>query len=97
MRSQVEREPTLGSAFTGVKGGGPRVLQAHSLLMNLKHKSKNLKLGEREKKVVQMVSYQNQLRFLKQRCLSLGREPGSFSPKWLAMNSFKIGNFEWHL
>lgn len=89
MRSQVEREPTRGFAFTGVKGGGPRVLQAHSLLMNLKRKSKNLKLGERErkKKVVQMVSYQNQLRFLKQRSLSLGREPGFFSTQ-VAGNEF---------
>ena len=68
---------TRGFCFYWVKGWGPRVSGAHFLFINLKHKSRNLKPGKR-KKSVQMVTYQNQPRSLKQRSLS-GRWPGSLS------------------
>lgn len=47
VRSQADREKgvegewTWGSDFISIKGGVPRVLQVHSLLMNLKHKGGN--------------------------------------------------------
>ena len=50
-RLQVERERagTWGSAFIGVpRGWEPRGSPAHSLLVNLKHKSGNLKLRKRK-------------------------------------------------
>ena len=46
MRSQVERKST---PEPGVELGA-RVLRAHSLLVNLKHKSRNLKHGKRKNK-----------------------------------------------
>lgn len=51
------------------------VLQAHSLLENLKHKSKNLKIQKRKKQVTLMAGYLNQSRFLKQRRL-IARQGG---------------------
>ena len=36
----LRRVQTWGHAFIGVEGGVPRVLRVHSLLVNLKHKSK---------------------------------------------------------
>lgn len=48
------------------QGWGPRVLWAHSLLGNVKYKSRDLKYRKRKIQVAQMVSYQNQLRFLNQ-------------------------------
>lgn len=47
---------------------GPRVSQVHYLLLNLKHKNMNLKCG-RENQDMQMISYLNQQRSLKQRSL----------------------------
>lgn len=41
------------------------VLQAHSLLANLKHRNRNLKIQKRKKLVTLMVSYLNQSRFFK--------------------------------
>lgn len=37
----MERLQTWGTAFPGVEGEVPRVSQGHSLLVNLKHKSRN--------------------------------------------------------
>ena len=55
-----ERErPGLGFHFYWGQGWGPRVLWAHSLLVNLEHKSGNLKCGKKKNQEDQMVSYQN--------------------------------------
>lgn len=64
---------------------GPKGSLAHSLVLNLKLNSSNLQHGNRQKQVIQVVSYQNQLRALKQRSLSAERPPGSFSSVWLAL------------
>lgn len=62
-RSYLESKGTgLGFCFYRVKCGGTRVSKSHSLLMNSKHKSENLKCGKRIKQVAQMISYGNQSR-----------------------------------
>lgn len=67
-----ERTCACSSTFTGVEGGDLGFPQAHSFLVNLKHKSGNLKLEEK-KQVAQMVTYRKQPRSLKQRRLNEGR------------------------
>lgn len=72
---------------------GPRISGAHSLLANLKHKSKNLKPGKR-KKSVQMVSYQNQPRSQKQRSLNGEGGLALYLILWLAVCSLDIAILE---
>ena len=52
MGRERERESAWawGSAFIAVGGGGVRVLQAQSLVVNLTYKGQNLKHGERKNK-----------------------------------------------
>ena len=40
-RERERNTRTWGSAFIGVEGGMPRVLQVHALLANFKHESKS--------------------------------------------------------
>lgn len=48
----------MSSTFIRIKGWGPRVSQAHSLLVScLKHKRGNLKYGEEKRQGAQIVSY----------------------------------------
>ena len=50
-KAMGERESTgLGFCFYWGLGWGPRVSQAHSLLVNLKHKSRNLRHEKRKNK-----------------------------------------------
>lgn len=76
-----EREPAskhLDFFLYPDQGREPRVSWAHSLLVNLKHKSGNLKRGKRKKKqMARMVSYQNPPRFLKR------KEPQWGEAAWL--------------
>ena len=65
---------------------------AHSLLVNVKHKSGNLKHRKREKQVARNVSYWSPPRALKQRSLSEGNWPALYV--WLLMRLFKIGIVE---
>ena len=46
-----------GSAFIGVEDGVLKVSWTHSILVNLKHKSRNVKHWKREKQVTQMTSH----------------------------------------
>lgn len=77
-REKEEREKGPGVLLLLRSGWGSRVSRAHSLLVNLEHKSRNSK-HEGEKKAAQMMSYWNQLRSLKQQRLHEGRWPGSLS------------------
>jgi len=59
-KSQGERDGTgLGFCFLGGRGWGPGLLRAPSLLVNLKHKSRNVKLGDEENQGAQMISFRN--------------------------------------
>lgn len=69
----------LGFCLYWGPGWRPRVSQAHSLLVSLKRKSRNLKLGEGKRQVAQKVNYGSQSRSLKQRSLTEGRWPGTLS------------------
>ena len=70
-----------GVTFIG-EGWRPWVLQAHSLLVNLKHKSVNLRVGRGTKKQeAQMVSNRNQLR-------PKTKEPQRREAAWLCVQSF---------
>ena len=58
-RSWGEREKacvSLGFCFYWGQGWGPRFLRAHSLLVNLKHKDRNLKHGKRKNKLPKQLS-----------------------------------------
>lgn len=78
-----EREPAskhLDFFLYPDQGREPRVSWAHSLLVNLKHKSGNLKRGKRKKnKWPEWSVIKIHQDFLKERSLSGGRQPGSLS------------------
>lgn len=44
----------LGGLFYWAREKGPKVSRAHSFLENLNHKSENLKLGKRKKRVAKI-------------------------------------------
>ena len=78
-RAQVWGLPLLGLMV------GPRVLRAQSLLMNLKHKSRNVKPGKRGKKGG-LNGFENKGALVGRGSLALD------SALWLAMCLFEIAN-----
>ena len=72
---------TWGSVLLGLMN-----LWAHSLLVNIKIKSRNLKLRKKKRNSSSTISYWNQPRSLKQRKLGGGRWP-DYLALWLAVCS----------
>lgn len=92
---QKEREWALGSTFYWGWWWAPRVYVAHSLAVNLKCKSGNLKCRKRERQVAQMVSCWNQPRSLRHRSWGRGgHSPALYLVQWLTTCLLTITIFE---
>ena len=74
---------------------GPRMACAHSSLVNLKHKSENLKHRKRKNKSSKWSVIKNQPKSLKQRNLGdVAGEVAWLFVQWLAISLFKTAIFE---
>ena len=85
----LEGKLTCGSTSIGIERVGPTVSWVHSLWLDLKYRTRDLKHGKRKKHLVQIGQFSKSTRISKTKEPQYGLEVA-----WMAMGLLEVGVFE---